>query len=63
MFGAIGNTQLLAGKNGAAKVWYSPDNGDSWDLSLVLSRDAVNNPRISRRIPVPLEGDAQMWVE
>ena len=31
LVGAIGNTQLLAGENGAAKVWSSPDDGDSWE--------------------------------
>ena len=33
LVGAIGNIQLLAGENGAAKVWYSPDDGDSWESS------------------------------
>jgi len=33
LVGNIGDTQLLAGENGAAEVWYSPDGGNSWQTS------------------------------
>jgi len=33
LVGSIGNTQLLAGESGEAKIWYSNDNGDRWETS------------------------------
>ncbi len=31
--GNLGNTYLLAGAQGTAEVWYSTDDGDSWDIA------------------------------
>jgi len=31
LVGELGNLQLLAGENDSAEVWYSIDEGDSWD--------------------------------
>ncbi len=31
LVGEAFGTELLAGENGSAEVWYSPDDGDTWD--------------------------------